>query len=366
MFPDDRANHRQNIYSVDDAAAYRCRRARCSQGRACDLFSAEYARVSSPIIINARKSARMPIERIAITSRAQWLELRKQDVTASSIGALFGVHPYTSALKLYLAHSGVEFDEADDRVKRRGRLMESSVAAAVAEDRPEWQIEKCAAYYHDTDLRLGATPDFFIHGDPRGLGVLQTKTAAPHVYERDWQEGEEAPFWIQLQNLTECMLTDAAFGAIAVLKVHAFDLACSIVELPRHPGAEARIVNAVRKFWDDVAYGREPEPDYGKDAELLRAIAPREVIGKSLDLSGDNELPGLLDQREQLMDSIRLCEKRKDEIETEIRFKMRDAERVVGVPDYSITWKSQHRKEFVVPAKDIRTLRIHHKEKTNA
>jgi predicted phage-related endonuclease len=304
----------------------------------------------------------MRIERIPITSREQLFnELRPRNVGASVVGALFGAHPYVSALKLYLMHSGVEFDEADNRVFRRGRLMEPAVALAVAEDRPNWRIEKANSYYRDPDLRLGATPDFFIHGDPRGLGTLQTKTAAPGVYQRDWEGGATVPFWVQLQALTEAMLTDAAFAAVAVLQVDAFDMALSIVEVPRHPAAEQRIRDAVAKFWDDVAAGREPEPDYGKDAELLKMIAPREIAGTTVDLSGDNELPALLDQREEIMAAMKGYEARKDEIETMLRFKMRDAESVVGLPDWNITWKTTHRAEYVMKAKDIRTLRIHHK-----
>jgi predicted phage-related endonuclease len=303
----------------------------------------------------------MTIERIEITSREQWLALRKPDVTASVVASLFGCHPYVSALKLYLAHSGVEFDEADNRVFRRGRLMEPTVALAVSEERPDWRIEKCDSYYRDPDLRLGATPDFLIHGDPRGLGVLQTKTAAPYIYQRDWEGGATVPFWVQLQVLTEAMLTDAAFGVVAVLEINAFDLALSIIEVPRHPAAEQRIRDAVAKFWDDVAAGREPAPDYGKDAELLKMIAPREVADKSIDLSGDNELPALLDQRAEIMTAMKGYEARKDEIETMLKFKMRDAESVVGLPDWNITWKTTHRAEYVMKAKDIRTLRIHHK-----
>ncbi|MBO0715738.1 MAG: YqaJ viral recombinase family protein [Rhizobiales bacterium] len=305
----------------------------------------------------------MPIEKHLIESREQWLALRKQDVTASVVGALFGVHPYATALRLYLMHSGIEFDESDNPVLRRGRLMESAVALAVAEKHPEWQIEKNNFYYRDTDLRLGATPDFLIHGDPRGLGVLQTKTAAPSVFERDWGGGDTVPFWIQLQTLSESMLVGAAFGVVGVLQIHAFDLACGINEIARHPGAERKIADAVAKFWDDVANGREPDPDYGKDAALLQAIAPHEVVGKTVNLSGDNELPTLLDQREQIMTALDGYEKRKDEIETQIKFLMRDAEAITGLPDWSITWKTQHRKEFTMPAKDVRTLRIHHRKK---
>lgn len=306
----------------------------------------------------------MPIERIPITSREQWLkELRPRDVTASVIAALFGAHPYTSALKLYLAHRGIEFTDAgDDRVLRRGRLMEPAVALAVAELRPDWRIEKCNFYCRDTELRLGATPDFLIHGDPRGLGVLQTKTAAPHIFERDWQNGATVPFWVQLQALTEAMLVGAAFAAVGVLQVHAFDLVCSINEVPRHPGAEKRITDAVTQFWLDVEQGNEPDPDYGKDAELLKVIAPHEVAGKNVDLSGDNELPTLLDQHEQIAAALKGYQERKDEIETAIKFRMRDAERVTGVPDWSISWKSVLRKEYTVPAKEVRTLRINRRK----
>jgi predicted phage-related endonuclease len=301
------------------------------------------------------------IERIEITSRDQWLNLRKPDVTASVVAALFGAHPYTSALKLYLTYSGIEFDQADDRVLRRGRLMEPAVALAVSEERADWKIEKCDSYYRDPELHLGATPDFFIHGDPRGLGVLQTKTAAPHIFERDWEGGATVPFWVQLQVLTEAMLTEAAFGAVAVLRVDAFDLALALIEVPRHPAAEQRIKAAVAQFWADVAAGREPDPDYGKDAELLKVIAPHEVVGTTVDLSGDNELPALLDQRAEIMTAMKGFEARKDEIETAIKFRMRDAESVVGLPDWNITWKTTHRAEYVMKAKDIRTLRIHHR-----
>ncbi len=300
------------------------------------------------------------IDQIPILNREQWLGARKDDVTASVVGALFGVHPYTTALKEYLRHSGIEFDEADNEVTRRGRILEPAVAAAVAELRPEWTLKKATNYYREPANRLGATPDYLIQGDPRGPGVLQAKTAAPHVWERDWQNGEAVPFWIQLQCLTEAMLTEAAFGVVAALQIHAFDLACCIIEVPRHPPAEQKIRAAVAQFWCDVADGREPEPNYGRDADLLRFIAPREQAGKVIDLGGDNELPALLEQREMLMAEISGREQRKVEIEAEVKFKMRDAERVAGLRGWSITWKTHHVKEHIVKAKDQRPLRIHH------
>jgi predicted phage-related endonuclease len=314
----------------------------------------------------------MAIECITITSRAHWLELRKRDVTASVVAALFSAHPFMSPLKLFLTHRDVEFDDVDDRVKRRGRIMEGAVGNAVLEERPQWRLEANEVadavpkhprlYLRDNELKLGATVDFFIHGDPRGPGILQAKTAAPHIFERDWQGGEVVPFWIQLQALTEAMLWGASFAAVAALQIHAFDLACALHEIPRHAAAEKRIRDAVTQFWLDVEDGNEPDADYGRDAELLRAIAPREVAGKTVDLSGNNELPALLEQRAAIMEGIKGYEARKSEIETQVKFAMKDAESVVGLPDWKITWKSQHQSEYTVEAKDFRALRIFHKK----
>jgi predicted phage-related endonuclease len=307
----------------------------------------------------------MTVERIEITSRDQWLALRKHDVTASRVGALFGLHPYVSAARLYYEQSGVEFPVEESPVMRRGRLLEGAVALAVEDERPRWDIIKGRYYWRDTELRLGATPDFLIEGDPRGLGVLQTKTAAPSVFKRDWNEGKEIPFWITLQTLTECMLTGAAFGVVAAMRVDPFNLLCPILEIPRHETSEQRIREAVKRFWRDVAEGNEPTIDYGRDQDLIKVLTPREVKDQLVDLSGDNELPVLLDQRARLKVLIKQYEDRCEKIETEVRWKMRDSERVIGLDDWSITYKTQHREEKIQPASTFRVLRIHDKRKAD-
>jgi predicted phage-related endonuclease len=302
----------------------------------------------------------MIVERRPIIDREQWLAWRRQDVTASAVAALFGAHPYLSALKLYLEKCGIEFPENDNAVFRRGRRMEPGVAIAVAEERPEWTIRPAREYLRAPELRLGASPDFYIDGDPRGLGVLQAKSAAPSVYDREWGDGP--PFWITLQTLAECILSDAAFGVAAALRVDAYDMDCAIHEIPRHRGAETRILAAVAQFWDDIEHGREPDPDYGKDAELIKIIAPREAaLDKAIDLSGNNELPELLAERALLMARQRQDDARCKEIETEIKFLMRDAAIVSGLPEWRITWKTEPRKGYTVAPSEPRVLRIYDK-----
>lgn len=311
-------------------------------------------------------SEEMPVERHLITSRKDWLELRKPDVTASVGAALFGAHPYLTRLKLYYMHQGLEFGDPDDAVLRRGHIMEPAVKKAIQLDRPGLQLtandpDDGGYYYRDPELRLGATPDYHFVDEDGRKGVLQAKSAAPHVFARDWDEGKTIPFWIVTQTLIEAMLTDAEYGLVAVLKVDAFDTPCPILTVPRHEQAERRIVAEVKRFWDDIKHGREPPADYGRDSELLAYLAPRGERGKMVDLSGDNQLPELLDEREQLKETIKGAKNRCDEIETEVKFKMRDATRAI-IPGWKISWADQHRNEFVMPAKDIRVLRIDRRE----
>jgi predicted phage-related endonuclease len=307
----------------------------------------------------------MTIERRPITDRAEWLAWRKSFVTASQVPALFGAHPYLTALRLYLEKSGVEFEEQDSPVMRRGRILEPAVGAAVAEARPDWQIEPARAFFCDTVERIAATPDFLIGGDPRGLGVLQAKTADPSVYARDWAGGTEVPFWITLQALTEAMLTDAAFAVVAVLSVDPYGLPCSIHEIQRHPEAEAKILAAVLRFWGDVERGTEPEPDYGKDAALIKILAPRESVPEKIcDLRGNNELPDLLAERALLKARQASDKARCETIETQIKFLMRDAAVATGVDGWRITYKTGTVQGYAVPTREQRTLRIseHRKE----
>ena len=300
------------------------------------------------------------IEHRAITNRNEWLEWRKQDVTASVIGALFGVHPYTTALRIYAEKRGTEFPEAEDnKAMRRGRWLEPAVAKAVSEKQECWRLTAPNLYLRDPDLRLGATPDFYIENDPRGLGILQCKTVAPSVYHRDWLGGKEPPLWVTLQCATEMMLADAAFGAVAVLLVDPHDMDCDILEVPRNPAAEDKIISAVRSFWQQVANGIEPDPDFARDADVIKAMVPRETPGKVVDLTGNNELPNMLATRAALMERIKEDEGRCEEITAEIKYLLGDAEVATGIPDWRITFKTQDRAGYSVPPKTLRILRIH-------
>lgn len=306
------------------------------------------------------------IQRIPIESRDQWLALRKQDVTASAVGALFDLHPYVSRYGLFAEKTGLEVPDEMSAMLEWRLILESAVGAAVERQRPGWRIVKATEYLRDPDLRLGATPDFYIEGDPRGLGILQAKTAAPSSFAKTWTD-DSPPFWIALQNSTEMMLEPRVkFGAVACLIIDPWRLECPIYEIPRHDGVESRIREAVGNFWSDVEFGVEPEPDYAKDAELIAALYPATVPLKQIDLSGDNHLPVLLTERADIKARGKTDELRLKEIDAEVKFKMADAE-IAKIDGFTITNKVTHRKGYEVQPTSYRALRItDHREKEQA
>lgn len=299
------------------------------------------------------------IERHPYTSYEQWKALRASfdDLTASTIGALAGLHPYETEGGLFYAKSGVQMPEVEDSTAiRRGRLLEGAVAAAVQEAHPLWQIKKANEYVRDPTARLGATPDYYFVDDANRNGCLQAKTVAPIVFKQQWTE-TSAPAWIALQNLTECMLTDSDVGLIAALVVDGYEFRLVEIEVPRHEGAEKKIRDLVFNFWANVASGTPPKTDYERDARLLPILFPRETPGLEVDLRADNELPTLLDEREQLIAKIKKDEARKETIETEIRFKLGAGERGL-LRGWRITNRLQFRKAHEVKATSFRKLNI--------
>ncbi len=96
------------------------------------------------------------IEALAIESRGQWLDLRRRDLTASAIGAIFGVHPYITpeqlAARMHGTSDAGSSTPPNNPSMRRGRILEPGIAIAVAEERPQWTLEKALAYIQDDEL----------------------------------------------------------------------------------------------------------------------------------------------------------------------------------------------------------------------
>jgi len=286
-------------------------------------------------------------ERIPATDRAAWLALRKRDITASDIAALFGQHPYRTRFQVYAEKTGASDGIGDNPAMRRGRILEPAVAEAWFEERGE-RLTKCADYVRDPAHRLGATPDYTRpNGEP-----VECKTVAPEKWE-EWREA--APLAYQLQALVQAMLLDAPRAWLAVLVDNrAKDF--RVFEVPRHPSAEARVIAAAADFWRAVAAGEVPAADYTRDGDAIAAMFPRDS-GEVLDLSADNRLHELLARRADIKASLTTAEKEADAIDAEIKAKIGEASEAT-LPGWRVTYKAQTRPERLMAASTFRVLRV--------
>lgn len=297
------------------------------------------------------------------TAPGELSPLRDGDITASEMPALFGLHPYQSMLGLFAKKTGVRMPPDEDSVaKRRGRLLEDAVARAYLEEHPGCKLTKANVYVRAPLLRLGASPDFFLVDEHGRKGVSEMKTVAPHVFKKHYTD-QTPPTYHVLQTLVQMMLTDSEVGVLTVLVVDGYRFELHSYNVPRHPSAERRIQDAVAQFWSDIAAGRTPAIDYARDASLLPILFPHHAPDKVVDLRGNNELPALLDEREALKDEIAAKIARKDAIETEVKYKMGDAEAAL-IPGWRITHRDQHRREYTVKAADFRVLRVARESET--
>jgi len=298
------------------------------------------------------------VEVVQPTSRREWLAMRRQDVTASQIGALLQVHPFCTRLQLFLEKTGrkTSDDDLDSAAMRRGRMLERLAFEQAAEALPAANMEHNLynRYWRDRALRIGCTPDV-IADDKRGRGVIQLKSVEPSIYRRTWEHGEP-PVWVALQAMTEAKLVGASWAAVGVLRVgHGVEF--DLIDVPLVSGAWAAVLEAVKGFWDMVELGVAPPPDFTADGELIAALTGTSEPGSTIDLSGDNALTAVLHDREELKALQRDTEKQLEAYDAQIRFKVGAAE-VATVGDFRITLKTEQVKGYTVAARERRPIRI--------
>lgn len=241
-----------------------------------------------------------------IVTREQWLALRRGRITASVAAALFGdgVHPYTTAYKLWAEHSGmVSPDQIETPAMKRGRLLEPVHMQLLREEFPTWNIQPNRHFYAHHDDRLGATPDFVAtRPDKSGFGNIQGKSVGNFAFKKGWSgpDGDViTPLWIGIQNSVENSLNGASWGMVSAMTLGDGGLDLYNEDLEPQPNVMRRLRILVADFFQRVADGRGYEPDYGKDAALIAQIYSDDD-GSEADLSDSNRIVEIVTRREEL------------------------------------------------------------------
>lgn len=304
----------------------------------------------------------MTIERINVKTSAEWHARRSRDVTASVVGALFGVHEFVTPYALWAYKSGrVTADPEETPAILRGHLLEPVAVKLLKRLRPKWKIKhntNPGDYWQDSEVRLGATPDVLAFDPKRGHGIVQVKSVEQGVYRRKWLNGgdvPEPPFWIAMQAVVEAYLTGSSWAAVAPIVVsHGIDM--PIIDIPIVDGAIDRIRDKCVDFWNLVDSGTEIVPDYSLDADLIERMYSREQ-GDEIDLTRDNQIYDLLATRQRLKAEAVEADNKVTAIDAEIKHKLQGASIAHLAGGKKITWLTQKRAGYFAPPKEFRVLR---------
>ena len=268
-------------------------------------------------------------ERIIVKDKQNWLEQRKHGIGGSDAGAICGLNPYTSAMKIYLDKTSDIIDEYDNEAMRQGRDLEEYVAQRFTDETGKKVRHTNFMYISKNHPFMFANVDRVIVGENAGL---ECKTASAYSANQ-WEDGNiPAHYIVQCNHYMAVTGADRWYLAVVILG-KAFRYVC----IERDEKVISDLISIEERFWNyNVLQCIPPEPD-GSDAseQYLKAIYNKTTPRKELVLSGyDQELK----RHDELEELINKLEKEKKTIEEKIKISMDDAETAYA-DNYIISWR---------------------------
>lgn len=186
--------------------------------------------------------------------------IRTENVTASEVGALMGPHPYTSPELIWdRLCSPFALETVASEAMETGSWMETAILR-LAEKRLQLRARQNSRTYVHKRVRLCATPDAFVLGQPPGLIEIKL-SGRPEIWRA-------VPEHIEWQVRAQMACTNRNTAAVCVLV--GGGLRTFLVE--RDPDKEAELLARVDRFWTENIVARvRPEP--AAPAELLLDFA---------------------------------------------------------------------------------------------
>lgn len=271
-------------------------------------------------------------EKIPLTGvdNTGWLRLRKSGIGGSDAGAVCGVNPYSSAMKVFQDKTSEEIEERDNEAIRIGHDLEDYVAQRFTEA-TGLKVRKSNFMYRSKEHPfMIADVDRLVVGRDAGL---ECKTASAYNADK-WADGN-----IPLHYVMQC------YHYMAVTGKRTWYIAAVILGIGftyrklEWDGELIRQLTEMEKdFWNNhVVSGIIPPPDGSRACD--------EVIGQyfhtarkasSINLEGFDEK---LRRREEILDVISGLQEEKKQIEQEVKLYMKDNE-YASSEHYRVSWKN--------------------------
>jgi predicted phage-related endonuclease len=299
------------------------------------------------------------------TNKHDWHSLRRRAVTASQVGALFGVHEFTTPLELWGQKAGwiqTGDDSAENPVLTRGELLEDDALELLARGNRDWVIQPNVigdggVYLEHAAKKLGGTPDAFALPSSSERAIVEIKTTDWSTFQSKWggPHNPEPPLWIAIQAMLLAHLADTDHAYVCCMVVgRTLDL--HIMRVDVIPALIDKTFVLADAFWATVDSGNPPNPDYARDGKMIEAMLPYD-LGTEVDLSHDNEFVDACARYVALRTDIKLATEGLDQHAALIRHKL-GTHSTAKAAGYRISNKRIERKSYVVAATAYRKLTI--------
>ena len=267
---------------------------------------------------------------LAGVSNADWLHLRKSGIGGSDAGAICGVNPYSSAMKVFQDKTGDQTEEQDNEAIRIGHDLEDYVAQRFMEA-TGLKVRKSNFMYRSLEHPfMIADVDRLVVGEDAGL---ECKTASAYNADK-WADGN-----IPLHYIMQC------YHYMAVTGKRIWYIAAVILgreftyrRLEWDDGLINRLTAIEEEFWNEyVVKGVIPPPDGSKACdEVIEQYFHTARKASAVELVGFDEK---LDRREEIIAFVKELQEEQKQIEQEIKLFMKDNERA-NSEHYRVTWSN--------------------------
>lgn len=258
----------------------------------------------------------------------EWLRLRKSGIGGSDAGAVCGVNPYSSAMKVFQDKTGAETETLDSEAVRIGNDLEQYVAERFMEA-TGLKVRRSNYMYRSVEHPfMIADVDRLVVGEDAGL---ECKTASAYHADK-WADGN-----IPLHYVIQC------YHYMAVTGKRTWYIAAVILgreftwrKLVWEEELAERLIAAEADFWNRyIIPGVVPPPDGSRACdEVIRQYFHTARKAGTVDLTGFDEK---LSRREEILKEIAGLEKEQKQIEQEVKLFMGDCE-FASSRRYRISW----------------------------
>ena len=271
-------------------------------------------------------------EKISLSgvNNTDWLRLRKSGIGGSDAGAICGLNPYSSAMKVFQDKISEEVEEQDNEAIRIGHDLEDYVAQRFMEA-TGLKVRKSNFMYRSVEHPyMIADVDRLVVGEDAGL---ECKTASAYNADK-WADGN-----IPLHYVRQC------YHYMAVTGKRTWYIAAVILgrefiyrKLVWDDEVIGQLIDIEENFWNNhVVKGLIPPPDGSKACdEVIEKYFHTARNASMIQLVGFDEK---LRRREEILGFISKLQEEQKQIEQEVKMFMQDNE-LAGSECFRVSWKN--------------------------